>query len=368
MMAPAYWTFINRLFRAHLALNRSEGEQAVPLEGFQRALEGRSLEELSQSALDEKIKEHAREQKRRLEPQEKKEPADKKVESRPLLKDHSLKDEEGFDLKRYLPRLKALDPQKQAQFHYVIKLSVEAADNNVETGPGVSRNKAPFTFLVVSENELLGQIAIEEEVLRDRLEKAAAKLRNAKTTIDEQTSKLGIAGSDYTLVSLRVDDVRKSLLDAGTAAREVHGDYRRILKELEVNRVKRTKTDDVRDKIVFPLAEIVDPNVGNFTTTEAAVEKLYQLIDEDLALKRTEENRPAHLENARASSQQLDRLLQRLNEVLIAMDEGVVESKLLEVLVNIEHGVRTDSQTVRRIHDLKVRELIDILTQPKDGK
>ena len=47
-------------------------------------------------------------------------------------------------------------------------------------------------------------------------------------------------------------------MDAGTAAREVHTDYRRILKELEVNRVKRTKTDDVRVKIVLPLGEIVD--------------------------------------------------------------------------------------------------------------
>src|SRR5207248_1237440 len=102
-----------------------------------------------------------------------------------------------------------------------------------------------LTFLVVSENELLGQVAIEEEVLRDRLDKAAFKLRSAKTTIDEQTQKLGMTGSDYTLVSLRVDDVRKLLLDAGTAAREVYNDYRRIQRELEVNRVRKVKLDDV---------------------------------------------------------------------------------------------------------------------------
>ena len=71
---------------------------------------------------------------------------------------------------------------------------------------GTGRNKAPFTFLVVSENELLGQIAIEEEVLRDRLDKAGFKLRNAKTTTDEQAGKLALTGTDYSLVSLRVDD------------------------------------------------------------------------------------------------------------------------------------------------------------------
>src|SRR5262249_49803500 len=142
--------------------------------------------------------------------------AKKFLEPRPLLKEHSLKDEEGFDLKRYLPRLKVLDPTKQAQLHYLLRLAVEATDNNVETGRSSARNKGAFSFLVVSENELLGQIAIEEEVLRDRLERAFFKLKNGKISIDEQVSKLTADGPDYSLVSLRVDDVRKSLLDAGT--------------------------------------------------------------------------------------------------------------------------------------------------------
>ena len=367
MFAPAYWTFLTRNLRADLALERSEGEQQVPLEGFQRVLEGRSIDELSLNALEQMLTEHAQEQKRRQQAQEeeRKYVAPKRVEARPLLKEHSLKDEEGFDVKRYLPRLKVLDPQKQPQLHYLIKIAVEATDNNVETGPGVGRNKAPFTFLVISENELLGQIAVEEEVLRDRLDKAGFKLRNAKTTMDEQIGKLAFAGSDYSLVSLRVDDVRKSLLDAGTAAREVYNDYRRILRELEINRVKRTKTDDVREKIVLPLADIVDPNVGNFTTTEAAVDKLYQGLDEDLTLKRSEENRPGHIANARSAGQQLDRLLERLNLVLIAMDEGVLESKLLELIVNIERDQRQLAERTRFLHNREVEDLLDILTQPK---
>lgn len=355
MFAPAYWLFMAQLFRT----------DEVPLEGFQRTLEGRSIDDLSLNALDQKIREHAQEQKRRHQAKTSQVPSEKRAESRPLLKEHSLKEEEGFDVKRYLPHLKSLDPRKQAQLHYLIKLSVEATDNNVETGPGIARNKAPFTFLVVSENELLGQIAIDEEKQRDRLDKAALKLRNAKTAMDEQVSKLSSAGTDYTLFSLRVDDIRKTLLDAGSTAREVHNDYRRIFKELEVNRVKRTKTDDVRDKILLPLGEIVDPNHGNFTTTEAAVDKLYQGLDDDLALKRADENRAVHLENARATAQQLERLLQRLNEVLIAMDEGVVESKLLETIVGIERDQRQVAERTRSIHNREVENLLDILTQPK---
>ena len=147
----------------------------------------------------------------------------------------------------------------------------------------------PFTLLVVSENELLGQIAIEEEVLRDRLDKAAFRSAQCQDHDRRAGRQTCGAGADYTLVSLR-DDVRKALLDAGTAAREVHSDYRRILKELEVNRVKGAKTDDVRNKIVYPLGEIVDANTGNFATTEAAVDKLARSSDDDLTSKKGAEN------------------------------------------------------------------------------
>src|SRR5262249_16908034 len=137
-----------------------------------------------------------------------------------------------------------------------------------------------------------------------------------------------------------------------------------ILKELDVNRVKRTKIEDVRDKIVLPLADIVDPNIGNFATTEAAVEKLYQGLDEDLNLKR-DENRALHADHARAAAQHLARLLERLNEILIAMNEGVLESKLIELMVNIERDQRQIAERARFLHNREVENLLDILTQPK---
>ena len=342
IIVPAYRTWLNTILKADLEQKRTEGEDRIALEAFQRALEARSVTEVSLNELKQKLSE--------------------KPVGRPLLKEHLLKDEEGFDLRRYLPRLKSLDPRREAQLHYLVRLSVEATDNNVETGPSVGRNKAPFPFLVVSENELLGQIALEEEVLRDRLDKAAFKLRNGKTTLDEQVAKLTMTGSDYSLVSIRVDEVRKILLDGGTTTREVFNDYRRILKELEVNRIRK-KTEDVREKIVFPLGEIIDPNTGNFATTELAVEKLYLTLEDDVNLKRGEDNRGLHIDNAKAAAQQLDRLLERLNEVLIAMDEGVVESKLLELLVNIERGVRRDAEILRFLHNRKVEELLKDLTK-----
>ena len=82
-------------------------------------------------------------------------------------------------------------------------------------------------------------------------------------------------------------------------------------------------------------------------------------------MKKGEENRAVHMDNAKSAAQQLDRLLQRLNEVLIAMDEGVVESKLLDLIVNIERDQRQVAERARLIHNREVENLLDILTQPK---
>jgi hypothetical protein len=110
----------------------------------------------------------------------------------------------------------------------------------------------------------------------------------------------------------------------------------------------------------------VDPNLGNFVLTEAALERLYAGLDDDLSSKRGDVNRPVHAENAKNAAQQLDRLLQRLNEVLIAMNEGVVESKLLELIVSIERDQRSIAERARFLHNREVESLLEILTQPKD--
>ena len=72
---------------------------------------------------------------------------------------------EFLDLRERLPDLKVRDDQ-QFQPRYRLRVTVVATDNNVETGPGVGPNKEPpFTVLVVSEPELLVEIAKEEEAL-----------------------------------------------------------------------------------------------------------------------------------------------------------------------------------------------------------
>ena len=48
--APAYWTFMTGALKTDLAMKHSEGEGRIPLESFERVMEGRSIDDLSQNA------------------------------------------------------------------------------------------------------------------------------------------------------------------------------------------------------------------------------------------------------------------------------------------------------------------------------
>ena len=234
-------------------------------------------------------------------------------------------------------------------------------DNNVETGPGRGRNETPFTFLVVSENELLVQIGIEEEAIFERLDKAYQKLDKAKVSLGEQINKLSQPDTELNLVAIRVEEIRKVLSDTASVTREVYGDYNRIQKELEVNRVNPTKLSLVDNKILKPLGELVEANFGKFHTTEDAANKLYQGLEEDSKAER----RPVHTQNALQTRDQLDSLLLKMREVLDGMFEGVTFNQLLDLIVSLEREQRQAAQLLLLHHNETVRRLIEDLKKPK---
>ncbi len=352
-LAPHYWIWMTRVLEVDLALAaRREPEKTVLLRRFQERLLERAAQELPLNAVLEKLK-------------QKPSPANH-------LTIHLLKEEAGFDLKQQLPALKVKDATKEAQLHYLLRLSVAAADNNVDTGPGVGRTKAPFSFLVVSETELLAQVFFEEEALRERLEKAVFKLKNGKTSIEEQISKLAKwapgQADTLSLIGIRVDEVRKALLDAGSATREVYADYSRILRELEVNRVGfdtgKKKIDDVDSKICRPLEDITNPSGGNFTVTEEAFLKLSESLETLAGLPQADDS----IKTAHQARDHLNRLIERLDQVLLAMDEGIAWGKLLEIIVTIEQGQRRAAEQVRGLHDEEVRKILDLISDPAPKK
>jgi hypothetical protein len=203
---------------------------------------------------------------------------------------------------------------------------------------------------VVTENELLSQIAIEEESLYERLDSTLEKLKNAKTIADEQVAKLASSATkdeEINLVAIRLDEVRKTVIDAGGATRETYAAYANILNELKVNRVKKDRTEQVEDKIVWPLGQAVDPKDGNFVKTDDLYQKAYTEADDDAQGNRGLVNRAKHQERLREAGKEMDALMDRIRGVVNAMNEGVVESKLIEGLVIMERSERKAAQILK---------------------
>jgi hypothetical protein len=349
--ATAYWAFVSRTLDQLLALRSATAEERAPMAGFQQRLELKAIHEVPLTALAAKLGET---------------PPSPQTLKLQRVADHQLKEEDGFDVRAHLEHVKSRDPIKEAQKLYFLRLSVGATDNNVETGPSSSRTKAPFFFLIVSENDLLAQVALEEEVLSERLEKVMQKLTEAKVSLSEQSSRL-TTGGDLSLVAIRADAIRKDILDSASVAREVHTDYTRIQRELEVNRVGRGKIADVRDKIVLPLEEIINPNYGDFLSSEEASFKFYQAVEDDVSAKAAPRT-ALHLENAAATSAELDKLMNKLNDVLIAMAQGITEAKTIANLMLIESDERRIAERMRRFFEDAQLDLLRQLTEPAPPK
>ena len=303
------------------------------------------------------------------------------ITPRELLRKHSWKgarpgdhtdDQDGFDVRKYLPKLKSPDPERIAQLHYYLKLSVSATDNNVETGPSSSRTKKPFQFLVVSATELQAQIGLEEELLSERLVGVFDKLGNAKTILGEQLAKLSEPEPKFAEIAIRVDQVTRAVSDGFGKTREVLGDFTRIREELEINRVLGKKYITVDFQIVKPLEKIVDPSEearfrGEFPQLEDVVQKLQEELNGDVQeiargkFVQTGSIRKAAVEQAQKKVQTL---MDKLNDVLIVMQDEVNDQKLVNRAREIERRQRQLAERWNSLYEIQLGIILGELTKP----
>src|SRR5262249_12968933 len=152
--------------------------------------------------------------------------------------DHALDPtEDVFDVSQL--SLKVSD-DRQVQPHYGLGLWLAVTDNNIETGPGTGESKERFFFLIVSEDELLVEIAKEEESLHLKLEDRVNRLKDSRTKFDRGVRELPrLKPDEYSPMARRAEEIAESVTRGSDLPREVHTDYRRILRELEANQVQR---------------------------------------------------------------------------------------------------------------------------------
>jgi hypothetical protein len=302
---------------------------------------------------------------------------------------------DGFDVKRHLKDLKTAD-KEAGYLHYLLQIAVQAGDNNVETGQdyihvyetevnGVPTiRKVPLrgntkknangyvNFLVVTENELLSQIALDEEVLLEKLEAAKDKVDAGMTSILEQQSKTQLQNPEMKNIAIRMNEIRTALSSAGNTVREAQAAYDNISKEMRANRVDPARMSNIENNIIRRLDLIVkfDPNVpgsDSLQKAEDAFAAAHELVEKE-ANAGSAPNIEAHRQNMNAAHLKMQRLSSDINSVLVAMSQGITESKAIAILVTIEQIQRSNTRVLQLIHDEILEKLLRELTEPDKDK
>jgi hypothetical protein len=234
---------------------------------------------------------------------------------------------EGLDLRDRLPDLKVKE-EGQLQPRYRIRLTVTATDNNVETGPGVGPNKEPpFTVLVVSEAELLVEIAKEEQNLHFKMEDTVGRLRDARLRLQKLAEELpALPDAQMATMAIRAQEVQDTTTKGRDVVQEVLTDYSRLLREMELNRVMPKLVEKVKGEIKLPLEGAL---AVEFVKAEEAQDAYRKTLESG---RKPDEAATQHVQ------QTMDQLIDRLARVMDAMGDVTTINKLITKLREIEKG------------------------------
>ena len=145
--------------------------------------------------------------------------------------------------------------------------------------------------------------------------------------------------------------VEEGVVKSWDAAREVHSEYKRILKELKANRVQSGMINKVSDKIVEPLDGAINQE---FVRTDESLREFHKTLDGKKA------DQPA-ADKARA---ELTQLIDRLESVLSAMADVMTINDLIKRLIAIEKAEVDEMQRLKILLQKKEDELLNNVLEP----
>jgi hypothetical protein len=277
----------------------------------------------------------------------------------------------GCDFPLWKLALKETDPRK-SQLSYVMELQLEAVDTDLD-GPLVAGRPQPhaklsdekFTFLVVSENELLIEIAKEEEKLYGDLEAAVNKVLETEAKLGQvylDLSSERLKAENLGPMSIRCEQVGEVLEKNQLAVRDVFTAYSKILRELKTNQVDARILDRVKTRIVEPLGAVD----ADFEKTCDAVLAFRKALDNnELAL---DLRIGAARVGGMVAKEQMRDLIGKLNAILGAMEGMTDINKVIKMLEEIRKREEEQSETVKRLKDDLERIILQGVLEKKPGE
>jgi hypothetical protein len=272
------------------------------------------------------------------------------------------------------PNLKMTDPTRP-QPRYQMQLWLEAVDNDLDSEkdkdgtprPHLRVSEERFTILLVSENELLSEIAKEEETLYVKLDErykgsdqspGLLDMQNKLSQINLDLSSAALKPEEMGAMSARGDQIVEVLEKAQTAAREVHSDYSRILVEMKANQVNEKFLQRIEQSIVDPLKKID----RQFEDTRDAVGGLRKALDG----KDMEGSRSA----SKNAKEQMLALTAAMKRILEAMEKIGDINAVIKILAEIEKDETVQYEEVKKIWEERQKILLEAATgdQKPEGK
>jgi hypothetical protein len=278
-------------------------------------------------------------------------------------------DEPGWDFPLWKANLKA--PEGTTQYRYRVQLWLEAVDTDVDSEsekdgrpkPHVGPSKEKFTFIVVSETELLAEIAKDEEKLYEELQKVVNDLVECETRLVQTTLDLNSASikeQDLGPMSVRTEQTDRVLEKGQVDSKSVAVRYTEILKELKINRVDEKMIDRVQNQIAVPLGDIADVQ---FQRTRDAV-MAYRTALDNAAIP-LEPRKAAALAEGNKARTEVRQLIVALQQVLGSM-KGLIEiNELVKQLRDIEDTERIQSEWFTKMRNKLENDLLEGVDKPK---
>jgi hypothetical protein len=248
----------------------------------------------------------------------------------------------------------------RTQRRYRVQLWLEGINTDIVSDPDsdgkLNASKDKFTFLVVSEAELLGEIGKEEETIYSKLLDVLKALEDGQTKLANVTydlDKSDLQPDNFGAMAARAQEVDLVLDKNEVKVKEALADYTRILQELRINQVRGDKVDRVDKGIVTPLGDIVD---RTFPNARDKVQAFNKVLDDKNA-----GTFPQHLAKAKESGKDAkQKVLELINALRLVSDElqGIMDlAKLLEEIRLIKQKEQDQRDFLDRIMKLLLADL-----------
>ena len=195
----------------------------------------------------------------------------------------------------------------------MLTLNVIAVDTNVESAkPGMAQNKESLVFKLVSDGELLNEIANEESKLAGKLDDIIRRIADVDNKLRSMVARFGGLNTPEAFIAeqTRANEIAELLAKSKDETNEVFTDYSRILLEFRVNRLPEHLIRDVEQKVVNKLSDVM---TNDYPQTEETYGKLHG----ELAASRKPE-----AEGAFAAQTRVTVLLNKLRDIAPALVRG----------------------------------------------